>query len=283
MFGRGFLFSAILVAVVAVPIYLGENGGTPSLDPAQWWDSLWTDSLVDSERSGPAATFAPDEQSARQLTDVQQRLQQLRQSNRASADPRQALSPYPGAAGFGATVPRLTGPEVSSIAEIIRLDVNRQWIMTNWARVSTYLMDRNLEGLRVPVVSGTSTSDYAGSLTYFFDRRQTLQRVTFEGHTGDPTQVIALTTRYYGFQSEPSLGPGLFMARRDDQIVGALRIGQDSVSMANRPLQRFQVMLEINHPDSEFGLSDGFQHVLQQDRKNYRWTPDAQQEDADAG
>jgi len=302
MFGRGFLFSGILVAAFVVPYYLdqssselGQSSSETSFNVRQWWDSLWTDSLDDrrlsSSQSGQQRLW-----SAEQLAEITgQHHTPIGGNGAYSGIPQQTLSPNPpyagpGAAGLGSTgwgapgvgVPatsisrqRLTGPEVASIADVIRMDVNRGWVMNNWARVSTNLMDRNLEGLRVPIVSGTSVHDVAGSLTYFFDRQQVLQRVTFEGHSGDPSQLVALATRYYGLRQEPSLGPGMFMARKKDQITSALRISQGAVATTDRPLERYQVMLELNSSDSKYGLSEGYLNVLKLDQQTQRWSPDA--------
>lgn len=282
MFGRGILFAGILTGSFFVPYCLDQSSRderTP-FDVRQWWSSLWSESLEDNQIIS-AGTEQQGLWSTEQFVEITRRHDALIAGNGTYlTKSQQPFLRYPADAIQGIDAPvarssesKLTGPEVGSISDIIRLDVRRSWVMDNWARVSTYLMDRNLEGLRVPIVSGTSSQDIAGSLTYFFDHQQLLQRVTFEGHTGDPSPLIALVTKHYGLCHEPSLGPGMFMARKDDQIVSALRIGQDAVTTANRPFERYQIMLELNRSDTKYGLSDGFRHVLKRDRQNHRWLP----------
>ena len=68
-----------------------------------------------------------------------------------------------------------------SLAEVLRFDVTVEWVMQRWPRVTTGLPQLQLQGYRVPLVTGTSLSDVAGSLTYYFNARQQVQRITLRG------------------------------------------------------------------------------------------------------
>lgn len=94
----------------------------------------------------------------------------------------------------------VTGPEVSHFAEIFRFDLSPQAIARRWSRVSTGLSDARLAGYRVPLVTGTSDSDLAGSVTYYFDNRPRLRRITFLGTTGNPQRLVEFLSRQYGFR-----------------------------------------------------------------------------------
>ena len=48
--------------------------------------------------------------------------------------------------------------------------------MRRWPRVTT-VPQFALAGLRVPLVTGTQIDDLAGSLTYYFDRTDQVQRI----------------------------------------------------------------------------------------------------------
>ena len=65
-----------------------------------------------------------------------------------------------------------------SLAEVLRFDVTVAWVMQRWPRVSTGLPYLQLQGYRVPLVTGTTVADLAGSLTYYFNAQQQVQRIT---------------------------------------------------------------------------------------------------------
>jgi hypothetical protein len=65
----------------------------------------------------------------------------------------------------------------------------------------------------VPLVTGTRPDDIAGSLTYYFDKRQQLQRITFEGVVGDERRLVNFVTGQYKLKAEPTLGAGLYVAK----------------------------------------------------------------------
>jgi hypothetical protein len=50
---------------------------------------------------------------------------------------------------------------IVSLAEVLRFDISPDWVMGRFPRVSTVLAELNLDGLRVPLVTGTSPSDLA--------------------------------------------------------------------------------------------------------------------------
>ncbi len=86
--------------------------------------------------------------------------------------------------------PTLTGPVIHDLREVLRFDITPHWVPQKFSRVSTVLADLHFDGLRVPLVSGTEVGDLAGTLTYYFDRYQRLQRVKIHGLTGDPARVV---------------------------------------------------------------------------------------------
>ena len=91
------------------------------------------------------------------------------------------------------------GPDVTNFAEIFRFDITPQFVTERWSRVSTGLSDVRMQGYRVPLVTGVEPGDLAGSLTYYFDSRPRLQRITFIGTTGDPSRLINFLAQQYGF------------------------------------------------------------------------------------
>ena len=85
----------------------------------------------------------------------------------------------------------LEGTPTPAMAEVLRFDISPAWVLQRWPRVSTDLARLQLHGYRVPLVTGTSQSDVAGSLTYYFNPGQQVQQITLRGTTGDPRALIS--------------------------------------------------------------------------------------------
>ena len=142
--------------------------------------------------------------------------------------------------------------------------------MQRWPRVTT-VAQSTLAGLRVPLVTGTQIDDLAGSLTYYFDRTDQVQRISFQGLTGDDRKLVEIITSAFGLHPEPALGGGMYVARWNATPTSALRVTYAPVVRSDRPHNRLQVLLEINRPDLQYGLSPEFEQLLMHDRGINRW------------
>jgi len=133
------------------------------------------------------------------------------------------------------------------LTEVLRFSVTPEWIFQHWPRVSTGLSQIDLHGYRVPLVTGTSEQDLAGSLTYYFDKNQQLERILFKGTTGDPHKLVMLLTTYYGFTRQKSNDPGLhlYQVKRSSKTISELRIKPSKVVRADSPRSRYQIDLAI--------------------------------------
>ncbi len=94
----------------------------------------------------------------------------------------------------------VSGPKVQNFAEIIRFDLTPNHVMERWQQLSAGLSELNLQGYRVPLVTGIDQTDLAGSLTYYFDPRQQMRRITFVGTTGNPRRLSDFLVQQYGFR-----------------------------------------------------------------------------------
>ena len=141
-------------------------------------------------------------------------------------------------------------PTRHDLAEIFRWDVTTAWILARWPRVSAGLSTVEQQGYRVPLVTGTAADDLAGSLTYYFDRRQQVERITFLGTTGDSRRLVALLATKFGFVRELNDDPSLFLYRVRDgrKVISELRIKPAHVVRADAPNTRFEVALLIERP-----------------------------------
>ncbi|MCG8651705.1 MAG: hypothetical protein MI861_17830 [Pirellulales bacterium] len=167
--------------------------------------------------------------------------------------------------------PVLVGPNVTDLREVLRFDITPEWVIGRFSRVSTVLADMRLEGLRVPVVTGTQADDLAGTLTYYFDQSHQLQRVTVHGFTGDPARMVQVLTTHYGLQAEPSLEAGVYTRRWNGQPIQFLRLSHAPVVYSNAVHQKYTVFLELNQPNLAFGISDEARQIVASDRGSGRW------------
>jgi hypothetical protein len=163
--------------------------------------------------------------------------------------------------------PPLVGDPVTRLDEVIRFDVSPEWVYNRWARVTTNLSEIQYEGLRVPLVTGTKVGDVAGSLTYYFDGKQQVQRITLEGVTGDSTKLIQLVTQGYEFEREDALGGSVFTTRWNGEPTGALVVKRAPIIRAQARDSQLQVILEINRPTRKYSLSPRMADLLKQQKQ----------------
>jgi hypothetical protein len=166
---------------------------------------------------------------------------------------------------------RLEGPVVNDLAEVIRFDITPRWVGQYWSRVSTVTAELELEGLRVPLVTGSRPDDLAGSLTYYFDRHHTLQRLTFHGTTGDERRLLALLGKVYSFKEQPSLGGGMYVTTWSGKPTSVLRVSYAPIVRAAEFNSQREIALEINRPGEFTKLSEEMKQLVERDHHVRRW------------
>lgn len=186
-------------------------------------------------------------------------------------DPTGATSALPPLPGVPASAARPTGPEVRELGEVIRFDISPRWVADNWSRVSTVTSELEMEGLRVPLVTGYQPGDLAGSLTYYFDKQHAVQRVTFHGTSGDERRLVQLLTTVYGFREQPALGGGMYAVSWNGKPMSVLRVAYSPIVSATAPNAQRQITLEINRPGEYYGLSREMTQLLDHDHHVRRW------------
>jgi len=155
----------------------------------------------------------------------------------------------------GSNVKVATGAQpqrVHPLDDALRFDVTTAWVLANWPRVSAGLAELDLQGYRVPLVSGTADGDVAGSLTYYFNPKQRVARITFFGTTGDAGKLVALLESRYGFKRTVVPEPNLFVyqVKSWGKVQSELRIRPASVVRSDIPYARFEVALLMDRPKS---------------------------------
>jgi hypothetical protein len=203
-----------LIAAVAVPAicFMG-------------WD-LWKKAGAKADGSGPPAAIAGEAATG--------------------GAPQAGTAASPGAPGGN-----VEGPNVRDLAEILRFDLTPDWIMRRWPWVSTNLAQLQLQGYRVVLVTGTAETDLAGALTYYFNARQQLQQITFQGTTGDARNLVAFLERQYQFTRRFTNDPALAVyesVHADGKPAGGAQITSAGIIKASEPYNRFQVELWLERP-----------------------------------
>lgn len=178
----------------------------------------------------------------------------LSENQLPSSDYRQHFKPAadgPGSVLYEGTAP-LEGYPRLSLGEVFNLQITKEWIYQHWARKTTALSELGMQGIRVPLVTGTQLHDLAGSLTYYFGPNGRLQRISFRGTTGDTTPLVSLVTQQFGFvpQQTPVVGEQLYQVKRGEDVLSELRTEPASVLWANSPHDSFRVELNLQRPET---------------------------------
>ncbi len=163
------------------------------------------------------------------------------------------------------------GGVVYDLREVLRFDIVPGWLPQRFARVSTVTANVQMDGLRVPLITGTQPKDIAGTLTYYFDASQVLKRINLHGLTGDPSQLASLMVQYYQLKPEQSLGGQLFTTRWNNRITSILQIVPAPIIYAGADHSKYIIFLELNQPTNQYGLSTEASEVLRAAQATQRW------------
>jgi len=135
----------------------------------------------------------------------------------------------------------VAGPEIEDFSQIFRFDLSPNQVMERWNQVSAGLSELNLQGFRVPLVTGIDESDLAGSLTYYYDPRRQMRRITFVGTTGNPRKLVQLLVGRYGFHPVVTKDP-----RRENYVGSNNARGYCTITPAE--------VIDKNSPQTRFGI-----------------------------
>lgn len=168
----------------------------------------------------------------------------------ANAPPGAVESEHPSSAADRRALSAFDSPSWA-LDEVLRFDVTPAWVLGHWPRVSAGLAEVDLQGYRVPLVTGGMSDDLAGSLTYYFNEREQVRRITFFGTTGDGRRLVALLATRFGLAREADVDPGVFLYRARDgrTVLSELRIKPARVVRADEPNARFDVALVLQRGD----------------------------------
>ena len=151
---------------------------------------------------------------------------------------------------FGKPTGPIEGFRAQNLGEVLQFEGTPAWVMARWPRVTAGLAELDLQGYRVPLVTGTAQDDLAGSLTYYFDKNQRMEFINFHGTTGDPRKLIALMTSRYSFLPQQTQDPSLtlYQVKWNGKPLSELRVRPARVVRADQPHARYEVDLAMKRP-----------------------------------
>jgi len=138
------------------------------------------------------------------------------------------------------------------LGDVVRFDLSPDWVVARWPRVSAGLAYLELQGYRVPLVTGTAEDDLAGSLTYYFNPQQQLQRITFQGTTGNAGRLVSHVTSRFGLARRRINDASVFLyvvPGPDGKATSFLWIRPAPVVKADDPHRRFEVAMVLERPE----------------------------------
>ena len=144
---------------------------------------------------------------------------------------------------------------VRDLKGIFRFDIYPNWVKSQWPRVSNTPGELQLEGMRVPLVTGQTPGDLTGSLTYYFDDRHQVQRICFQGWTGDASRLVQLLTEDFNFKTQTTSQAGMYTKRKWGRVHSLLRLDHLPMVRRDDPQKQMFVYLELNHPKGNLPLS----------------------------
>ncbi len=147
--------------------------------------------------------------------------------------------------------PAINGTQFTSIDQVIRFDMTKDWVYQNWDRKSTGPTDVGLFGIRVPLAMTPHLWALSGSLTYYFNTQGQVEHISFKGRTGDSTQLVQLLRSRYQFQlAQSPAGEQVYQVQYNGQVQSELRTHPESVVWLNTANQSVSVELELARPGS---------------------------------
>ena len=253
--GRTFLLIAILVVAATAPIFFYEGGlrGKAAEEPSE------DESFRSIDDSFQMVSVEKDDEAKNNEREPFWKSWFGTVEVEKKPEPR-AADNLPPLAGSGATAGRevdrrANGPPGITLGDVLRFDITPNWLKQNWNRVTTQLTDPDLHGIRVPYCSGYDVHDFTGSLSYYFNRQNRVERITMFGFMGDAEPLAALLEQRFGFKRYASVGPGLYMLYQGDRPLGVLRIEDSTISQMQSG-QNYQVHVEINLPHAQAKMSE---------------------------
>lgn len=241
MFGRGYL-AMFLVGGAVLPYALSSSSGLREAISGPWQSLTGTGDKTAAAAQGTVLQPAPH--GTTPFVNGNEQHQAAPQGGGIPA----TFASHPTPAGSKS----IAGDErLIPFEHALQWQVTPTWVLSTWPRVTTHLSELETQGYRVTLVSGTTPTDVAGALTYYFDAKQKLQRITFNGTTGDARRLVQFLGSAHHFQRRLLEDPSvyLYQVEEDRRALSELRIKTAPIVRAGATLSRFEVTLVMRRPE----------------------------------
>jgi hypothetical protein len=160
--------------------------------------------------------------------------------------------------------PHLDGGVIGRFEDVFNMNITPTWITQRWARVSNNIQSGQWQGYRVPIVTGEQTDDLAGALTYYFDNQQQLQRIAFQGTTGEPQRLITILQQKFHLTKRPTSLIGLYIKSQNRRPVSVLMITRPprAATHTDTRYSQYAIQFELNRPTIGTQLSEHYKQIL---------------------
>ncbi|MCR5165016.1 MAG: hypothetical protein K6C40_13425 [Thermoguttaceae bacterium] len=111
--------------------------------------------------------------------------------------------------GRGEPIRNHFGPAVTDFLDLFDFSITPDWIEANWSSLAI-VGPLTTRGYRVPISTGPEPSDLVGSLTYYFDSHLELEKITFEGYTGDLDRLL-ISLKYFNLTKRITSDPNALL------------------------------------------------------------------------
>ena len=101
--------------------------------------------------------------------------------------------------------------------------------------------------------------------TYYFDKKQQLQRIAFRGTTGDPQRIITMMQHTFRLTKRPTPLNGLYIKSQNRRPVSVLMITRSLEAAKHTDATRYSqytIQFELNRPSIGTQLSDHYKNIL---------------------
>ncbi|MDO4551645.1 MAG: hypothetical protein Q4C96_10395 [Planctomycetia bacterium] len=135
--------------------------------------------------------------------------------------------------------------------DVFKFDVDPEWVTSRWENVAS-VGPLHTRGYRVPLVTGPDKSDLVGSLTYYFNAHLEVEKITFEGYTGDLQRLI-ISLRAFHMAKRVTSDPNLLLYESPETAGKKFRSYMRSYHRTTNiddkyPNRRFRVTMELYPP-----------------------------------
>ena len=143
------------------------------------------------------------------------------------------------------------GPPISDFLEIFNFDITPDWVEAHWSCV-TLVGPLSTRGYRVPISTGPTSSDLVGSLTYYFNNRLELEKITFEGFTGDLDRLL-ISLKYFQMSKRTTSDPNAILYLSENQANGQRSFLKTYFRLfpkdEKNPNKKFWITMELYPPE----------------------------------